>query len=349
MTDDQAPQPASDSGKDNGNGNNGTPAIADDFVLPFQTVNSNISGRIVRLGPSLDGILNRHDYPDAVGEALGQAVALTSLLGSALKFDGRLIMQTKTDGPLDLLVVNYDTPGNLRGYANFDANRLAKEVEAHKNNPDSANLQPRALGQGYLAMTIDPNGDMDRYQGIVALENETLTSAALTYFRQSEQLPTFIRLAVARVYEPTPAGGNSPGSKDGWTWRAGGLLLQHIAHEGGASTPEREGEPIPLAGEDDDAWQRTEILAGTVEDHELIDPHLSPERLLYRLFHEEGVRVNDPHPLADRCTCSRERVGRFLRGFAKSGLDDLRNEDGTINVTCEFCSKKYDFESGSGE
>ncbi len=309
---------------------------ADDFVIPFHTVRSNISGRIVRLGPGLDRILSRHGYPDAIGEVLGQALALTSLLGSALKFEGRLILQTKSDGPLDLLVANYDAPGNLRGYASFD----------HKRVPETGgddNEKSALLGAGTLAMTIDPGGEMDRYQGIVALENESLSSAALTYFRQSEQLPTFLRLAVAKVYQPRtkPVGSADSGY---WTWRAGGLLLQHIAHDGGNALGDTEGEPVPLSGGDDDGWRRTEMLAGTVEDHELTEPGLSPERLLYRLFHEEGVRVQESQSLTDHCGCSRERVTGFLSQFAVSSLDDLREEDGTINVTCEFCNQVYRYE-----
>ncbi|MBU1211602.1 MAG: Hsp33 family molecular chaperone [Alphaproteobacteria bacterium] len=320
---------------DNSQGNGGGPAHqGDDIVIPFQTVRSNISGRIVRLGPSLDHILSRHDYPEAVGEVLGQALALTSLLGSALKFEGRLILQTKTDGAIDLLVANYDTPGHLRGYASFDAARIPQTAAADPG--DTAAV----LGSGHLAMTIDPGGDMERYQGIVAIDNETLSSAALTYFRQSEQLPTFLRLAVARVYQP----GEPGASGDKWSWRAGGLLLQHIAHAGGSRSGEIEGEPLPLSGEDDDDWLRTEILAATVEDHELIDPGLSPERLLYRLFHEEGVRVQEASPLRDHCRCSRERVTGFLTQFAATGLDDLREDDGAITVTCEFCNEKYRYE-----
>lgn len=321
-----------DTGHDGGNG---TATPGDDIVIPFQTVRSNISGRIVRLGASLDHILSRHDYPDAVGEVLGQALALTSLLGSALKFEGRLILQTKTDGPLDLLVANFDTPGHLRGYASFDAARIPPTSGAAPS--ESATM----LGTGHLAMTIDPGGDMDRYQGIVAIEKETLSSAAQTYFRQSEQLPTFLRLAVARVYQP----GEPGASGDKWSWRAGGLLLQHIAHTGGTQSDEFEGEPLPLSGEDDDDWRRTEILAATVEDHELTDPGLTPERLLFRLFHEEGVRVQEARPLSDHCRCSRERVTGFLSQFAATGLDDLREDDGAITVTCEFCNEKYRYEA----
>lgn len=336
-------------GDTGGNGNGGAlSAPADDLVLPFQTVRSSIAGRLVRLGPCLDSILRRHDYPEAIGEILGQAVALTSLLGTAMKFDGRLILQTQTDGALDMMVVNYDTPGRLRGYANFDLSRVNEELAAYGIRPESGADRAHAaiLGKGHLAMTIDPGGHMDRYQGIVALERESLSSAARTYFRQSEQLPTFLRLAVARVYEPDKG---VEAGQDAWRWRAGGLLLQNIAQTGGYGSPEKEGEPLPLTGEDDEEWRRAETLAATVEDHELIDPSITPERLLYRLFHEEGVRVQTPHRLIDHCSCSRERVTGFLLQFAAEGLGDLREDDGAITVTCEFCNEKYRYEPGELE
>lgn len=324
---------------DHGAGINGS-AIPDDLVIPFRTVRSGVTGRLVRMGASVDRILQRHKYPAPVGQALGEALALTALLGTALKIDGRLILQTKSDGPLGLLVVNYDTPGHLRGYASFDAGRTAGMADA---DADGA-VDPAALyGTGHLAMTIDPGGDMDRYQGIVALESRPLAEAALTYFRQSEQLPTFLRLAVARVYVP----GENPDA-DGWSWRAGGLLLQNLAREGGLDgEAELSSEDGALFGEDDDDWQRTRILASTVEDHELIDPTLGPHQLLYRLFHEEGVRVHDAQTVEERCRCSRERVETFLRRFEGGGeLDDMREPDEAISVTCEFCSTTYRFEPG---
>ncbi|MEQ8824340.1 MAG: Hsp33 family molecular chaperone [Filomicrobium sp.] len=341
------------------NGNPEAQIAGDDAVLPFQTVRSGMAGRIVKLGPSLDQILSRHDYPDPVSETLGQALTLTSMLGAALKINGRLTLQTKSDGALDLLVVNYDTPGHLRGYASFDGEKLPKDTStAGPNSAGASASSPTAapdkqiLGDGYLALTIDPGGDMDRYQGIVALESESLSSAALTYFRQSEQLPTFIRLAVARVFEPDKSanGSNEPNDETAsepqgrWTWRAGGLMLQHVASTGGTAAPEQEGEALPLSGEDDEDWRRTHMLASTVEDHELTDPDLPAEDLLYRLFHEEGVRVQTPHRVQDQCKCSRERVTGFLDRFAAEGIDDLREPDGAIVVTCEFCNEKYRFE-----
>jgi len=308
---------------------------ADDIVLPFGTVKSRISGRIVRLGPAVDRVLDAHDYPDPIRTALGEALALTALLGHPIKAGGRLILQTKTDGPLGFLVVHYDAPGALRGYASFDQERLDALIA--KGPIVASDL----LGNGHMAMTIDPGSSLPSHQGIVALDNASLTDAAHTYFRQSEQLPTFIRLAVARQMVGGAANGTSP-----WRWRAGGLIVQHVPRLGGDPRPDEtpEERDARLHGEDDDDWLRVATLAATVEDHELIDPTLSPERLLLRLFHEEGVRVGEETPVAARCRCSRERIEGFLGGFSASDLEDMREDDGAVTVTCEFCSTKYRFE-----
>jgi molecular chaperone Hsp33 len=305
----------------------------DDIVLPFRTQRSGVIGRLVRLGASVDTILSHHDVPDPVAETLGEAVALTALLGTALKFDGKLIVQTKTDGILDFLVVNFEAPGRVRGYVRCDKARFAK------SSTNGGMAEGALLGSGHLAITIDPGEDMERYQGIVALDGGSLAQAALTYFQQSEQLPTFIRLALARHYQA--GAGGAPGA---WHWRAGGLMLQNLAVAGGkAPSPDEEDEI--LLGEDDD-WERTRLLAATVEDHELLDPMLAPERLLYRLFHEEGVRALPATPIEAYCRCSRERVEAFLRSFGAGDLADMREPDGGISVTCEFCSKTYRFAPG---
>jgi molecular chaperone Hsp33 len=310
---------------------------ADDLVLPFRTVRSDVVGRVIRLGSVVDAILSRHAYPEPVSHALGEALALTGMLGSALKDGAKLILQTKSDGPLDFLVADFEQPGKLRGYANFDKGNAA--LAGLRDRGDQGAL----LGSGHLAMTIDPGGDRDSYQGIVALEGEPLVTAAHTYFRQSEQLPTFIRLAVARHYGPAEGGGART-----WHWRAGGLMIQQLAREGGRRKElEGEAHDESLEGDDDENWNRARHLAATVEDHELIDPTLSPERLLYRLFHEEGVRVVPAQPLAEACRCSRERVEMYLKRFGAGELVNLREPDGSVSVTCEFCSRKYLFEPGA--
>lgn len=303
-------------------------AAADDLVLAFRTERSGMVGRVVRLGAAVDTILARHDYPAAIAEVLGEALVTAAMVGSGLKFPGRFIVQTKSDGPLGFLVVNYETPGRLRGYASFDRDRLEQAVAA---GGGAASI----LGQGHLAMTIDPEGDMERYQGVVALDGASLGDAVLGYFRQSEQLPTFVRLAVARVQQA---------GDDGWSWRAGGVMVQSVAPDGGHRRKPDEDDDETLAGAGDDDWRRVETLAATVEAHELTDPTLAPERLLFRLFHEEGVRVYEPSQLEVYCRCSRERVATFLESFAGEGIDDMRDGDGSVTVTCEFCNTPYRFD-----
>jgi molecular chaperone Hsp33 len=298
----------------------GAPATGrDDLVLPFSTDRSGIRGRLVRLGSVVDTILSRHAYPDAVSEALGQALALTAMLGQPLKPGGRLGLQTRTDGAIRFLLADYEAPGRLRGYASFDAGRIA----ALGPRPSQGAL----IGSGHLALTMEQQGQDDRYQGIVALEGQSIGAAALTYFRQSEQLPSYVRLAVARQ---RVAGGG------GWHWRAGGLLIQH-------PTADVEDDDSPSAPPEQEDWQRARILAASVEDHELIDPMLTPERLLFRLFNEEDVRVFRGQPLEAHCRCSRERVHMFLTRFSAEDLEGLREPDGGIAVTCEFCNTRYAF------
>ncbi|MGB3447839.1 MAG: Hsp33 family molecular chaperone [Xanthobacteraceae bacterium] len=303
----------------------------DDAVLPFDVDALDLRGRLTKLGPALDDLLEKHDYPAPVGKLLGEAVVLTVLLGSSLKFDGRFILQTQTDGPVSLMIVDFQAPDRLRAYARFDAARLA-------DGQDSAAL----LGRGHLAMTIDQGANMSRYQGLVALEGGNLEDAAHEYFLRSEQIPTRVRIAVGEEWR----GGEGDGPKH--RWRAGGLLLQFLP-----KAPERarqadldpgdapEGSVAHQVAEDD-AWVEGQSLIGTVEDIELIDPDLSGERLLFRLFHERGVRVYPTQRVQAKCSCSRDAVSGMLSRFAPEDRADMV-KDGKVVVTCEFCSSVYEF------
>src|SRR6201985_3332559 len=246
----------------------------DDAVLPFEVSALDLRGRLTRLGPAIDEILTKPAYPPSVGKLLGEAVVLATLLGSSLKFDGRFILQTQTDGPVSFLIVDFQLPDRLRAYARFDATRL-------KEGKDSGAL----LGKGHLAMTIDQGADMSRYQGLVALDGGSLEDAAHEYFLRSEQIPPRVRLAVGEEWR----GGDG---KAKHRWRAGGLLMQFLP-----KAPERARQADLHPGDapegtaahkvaEDDAWVEGQSLIATVEDVELIDPELSGERLLYRLFHE---------------------------------------------------------------
>src|SRR5215213_4493681 len=303
----------------------------DDAVLPFEVDALDLRGRLTRLGPALDDLLAKHDYPAAVGKLLGEAIVLTTLLGSSLKFEGRFILQTQTDGPVSFLIVDFQAPDRLRAYARFDAKRL-------KEGQDSGAL----LGKGHLAMTIDQGPDMSRYQGLVALEGGNLEDAAHEYFLRSEQIPTRVRLAVAEELRAASGGASH-------RWRAGGMLLQFVPR-----APERARVPdldpgdapegiTPHTIPEDDAWVEGRSLIETVEDVELIDPALSSEQLLYRLFHERGVRVFRSADLHAQCSCSRESVEAMLRSFPQNDRDDMV-ENGVIKVTCEFCSASYVFD-----
>src|SRR5580693_3842058 len=307
-----------------------SPVPVDDAVLPYEVDALDLRGRLTRLGPALDDVLTRHDYPTPVGKLLGEAIVLTTLLGSSLKFNGRFILQTQTDGPVSFLIVDFQAPDRLRAYARFDA----KEI---KEGQDSGSL----LGKGHLAMTIDQGPDMSRYQGLVALDGGGLEDAAHEYFLRSEQIPTRVRLAVGEEWR---GGGDGPRHR----WRAGGMLLQFLP-----KAPERARQPDLDPGDapegavspevvEDDAWVEGRSLISTVEDVELIDPDLSGERLLYRLFHERGVRVFPPLPLRAQCSCSREAVSSMLASFASKDRADMV-KDGKVVVTCEFCSSVYEF------
>jgi molecular chaperone Hsp33 len=273
-----------------------------------------------------------------VAKLLGEAIVLTVMLGSALKFEGRFILQTQSDGPVRMLVVDFTSPGNVRACARFDAGRIAAAVAAGEAAPG------RLLGHGHLAMTIDQGPEMSRYQGLVPLEGGDLEQAAHEYFSRSEQIPTRVRVAVGEEFR---AGENGAQRR----WRAGGILLQFLP-----SSTERARQPDLDPGDappgtalhvlpEDDAWVEGRSLVDTVGDIELLDPDLSSERLAYRLFHERGVRVFRTAPINAQCSCSRHNVENMLRGFSQEDRDDMV-EDGRITVTCEFCSSIYVFAPG---
>ncbi|MXP63628.1 Hsp33 family molecular chaperone HslO [Roseomonas sp. M0104] len=281
-------------------------------VQPFHLARKPVRGRLVRLGPLADALLTRHDNPPAVTALLGQALALTAGLAAALKFQGSFSLQAKGDGAVPMLLADCTDAGGLRGYARADGDKL----------PDGENPDAKALlGGGYLAFTCDQGPDMDRYQGIVAIEGSTLAEMTGHYFATSEQLGSRVWLAAAR----TPAG-----------WRATALILERIAGEGGIA-PELD------AAAQDDAWETALALATTVTEAELLDDGLSPDRLLYRLFHAEGLALGKPRPLSYGCRCSRARLASVLSGFGTDDLDHMA-EDGTITMTCEFCNVAFHFE-----
>ncbi|MCY4396769.1 MAG: Hsp33 family molecular chaperone HslO [Rhodospirillaceae bacterium] len=314
----------------------GPPASADavartDVLVPFRLERANLRGRAVRLGPAIDAILTRHDYPPPVADLLGEALALAAVLAGTLKYNGVFTLQAKGDGPVGMLVCDVTSDGNLRGYAEVDK---AAWAALGKTGPDGP--VPRYLGAGHLAFTVDQGADMERYQGIVELAGATLTECAQHYFRQSEQIETLLRLGVGRP--------------DGAGWQASALMIQRVpmaggvggvGGRGGAPKADDSGHVDEERREDD--WRRLAMLLGTVRNAEALAPDADPLRLLHRLFHADGVRVFEAQALRDRCRCSDDRAESALRMLDADDLADM-TIDGIVTVACQFCSRvrRYD-------
>lgn len=295
------------------------PAPRGDFVLPFDLPAAGLRGRIVRLDVSSTRALSAHVLPESASRVLGETLALSALLGTALKLDGRLTVQTKSDGALDLVTADYygaqdDKPKGVRGFARLNEARFA-ELGA---SPDFAQL----TGTGSLAITIEPRTNEQTYQGIVALSPDGIGASAETYFGQSEQLPTAIRLAAAPLFE---AGKSSP------AWRAGGIMLQ----------------VTPDAQRTDDDWDRLSMFLKTVEAIELVDTSLPAETLLWRLFHEDETRVLPAEPIAFRCDCDGERIASILKSYSAEDREGLADPDGVIRARCEFCGTVHEIGKAS--
>ena len=289
----------------------------DNMAASFQIEGWPVRGRLVRLGEAVDAIISAHNYPEPVAALLGEACALAALVGSSLKFDGRLIVQAQGDGPVRYVVADYDTSGTLRGYCRFDEEEVAAASTGF-SRPGAQTL----LGKGVFIMTLDQGPDFDRHQGITPIEGEGLSLCAEHYFAQSEQVPTKVRLAVGEV--TTEAGTH---------WRAGGAMIQMVAGD-------------ETRGSTDEVWDRTRALFQTLGDDELIDPTITPEILLFRLFHEDGVRLEEPRLLSAVCRCSEERIVGVLGSFSDEERQEMVEDDGKIRVTCEYCSTVYALDPG---
>jgi len=287
----------------------------DDIVTVFQLDGQPVRGRSVHLGESLNRAIGSR-YPQLVARLLGEAMMLCAIVARSLKFKGRLVIQCHgtNEGAVSLLLADCTTDGAIRGYARWDDDSL-KELELDNRNPGAKAL----LGGGTFSMTIDQGADMDQYQGLAAIEGDRLSDCAEHYFAQSEQIPTQIRLACGQIQTPG----------DELAWRGGGIMIQKIADD-------------ELRGDTQNAWITAQSLFGTISDEELLDPGLSQNDLLYRLFHEGGVRVIDTASIEAKCTCSRERLENTLSSFDAKALNDMA-ENGQIKANCEFCDTDYVF------
>lgn len=310
------------------------PPVGDqDMILPFSLDRSTVRGRIVRLDHVLHDMFSKHDYPHPVTQLLTEIAALSLLLGAMLKYEGLFTLQIKGDGPVSALVADVTNQGHIRAYASFDRDAVKK---AAKRKKDTAHNYYHLLGKGYIAFTVDQNIEgAERYQGIVELTGQSITDAIEHYFTQSEQIKAAFRIAVH--------------PQDGM-WRAGAIMIQQIPRLGGKEDAFDENGAVRTdieMPETDDAqeedWNRTRILLKSCRDDELLSPNLHAMDILYRLFHEEGVRVYTSIPVRHVCRCSHEKVEMILRQLPRSEVDTLMTEEGFVVVTCEFCSKRYSF------
>jgi len=288
---------------------------SENSVTVFQLDGQPVRGRAVTMGSALNKALGTR-YPDVVARLLGEAMLISAIVAQSLKFDGRLVIQCHgtNEGAVSLLMSDCTTDGHVRGYARWDEASL-KELKLDNRNPGAEDL----LGGGTFSMTIDQGPDMDQYQGLSAIEGARLSDCAEHYFKQSEQIPTEIRLVCGQLQEP----GKDP------VWRGGGVMIQKIAED-------------VTRGDTVEAWDTARALFQTLSDAELLDPELSQNDLLYRLFHEDGVRVVETSPIEAKCKCSRERLENTLKSFEKEALADMA-ENGVIDANCEFCDTTYEF------
>jgi molecular chaperone Hsp33 len=287
-----------------------------DAAIGVAIPSRNARGRIARLGPVVDAILDKHNYPPVIEKLLAEALTLTALLGSLLKEpQGQLTLQAQTEGgPIDLMVCDY-LGGELRGYVRHDAERVA-------DLPKDPAL-PDLFGKAYLAITFDQPVAKERYQGIVPLEGRNLGEAAQSYFAQSEQIPSLVRLAA---------------EKRGGRWFAGGLLLQHLP-EG------EEGRERLHTRLDHPDWPHVAILGGSVKDDELTDPELPLDDLLWRLFHDEDeLRTLAATSLRRGCRCDPDYVKSVIARFPEDERAAMVGDDGMIRVDCAFCSSSFAFQ-----
>ncbi|MCG7623781.1 Hsp33 family molecular chaperone HslO [Epibacterium sp. Ofav1-8] len=311
----------------------GTKIAWDDTVLPFQLDASDMRGRVARLDGVLDGILKQHNYPQPVEALVAEMALLTALIGQTMSLRWKLSLQVQSKGAVRMIATDYyapekeGEPARIRAYASFDPERIT----------DGAPFEQ--VGEGYFAILIDQGEGTQPYQGITPLAETSLSQCAEAYFAQSEQLPTRFSLSFGKSSEP--------GKPE--HWRAGGIMLQHMPKASPfAAQGEGTGEVLTAAdlvsGEEEENWNRVNILLETVEDLELIGPSVSPSELLLRLFHEERPRVYDAQSVRFGCTCSEDRVRQSLSIYSARDIETMTTEEGRVTADCQFCGAHYDLD-----
>ena len=307
----------------------------DDTVLPFQLDKADVRGRVARLDGVLSGVLKQHEYPEQVEALVAEMALLTALIGQSIKLRWKLSLQVQSRGAVRMIATDYygptddGEPARIRAYASFDAERLTAGAPFYQ------------VGEGYFAIMMDQGNGMKPYQGITPLAGGSLSACAEAYFAQSEQLPTRFALSFGKSIEP--------GVPE--HWRAGGVMLQHmpkaspfVSGEGGSGEGGLLSANDLVNGDDEENWNRANILLDSVEDMELIGPSVPPTELLVRLFHEEQPRVFDAQSVKFGCTCSEERVRQSLSIYSAKDIEKMTTPEGRVTADCQFCSAHYDLD-----
>ncbi len=306
----------------------------DDTVLPFQLDHSDIRGRVTRLDGVLSGILKQHNYPPSVEALVAEMALLTALIGQTIKLRWKLSLQVQSKGAVRMIATDFyapeveGEPARIRAYASFDPDRVT----------DGPAMEQ--IGEGYFAIMLDQGQGMQPYKGITPLSGDTLSSCAEAYFAQSEQLPTKFALSFGRSSEPGVAE----------RWRAGGIMIQHMpeaspfAKDGGSGEGGLLLADDLLTDEEGENWKRVNFHLATVEAMELIGPSLPMTDLLFRLFHEEGLRVFDASPVRFGCSCSEDRVRQSLSIYSAKDIETMTTDEGRVTADCQFCGAHYDLD-----
>ena len=308
-------------------------SVSDDTILPFQLDACDIRGRVARLDSTLVETLKQHSYPDVVTGLLAEAITLTALIGPTIKLRWKLSLQIRGNGPIRIIATDYygpqseGEPAKIRAYASVNYDTV-------KDVPGTGFEQ---IGQGMFAVLIDQGPDMIPYQGLTPLAGGSLAACAETYFAQSEQLPTKFNVAVA---QSTTSGPKTE-------WRAGGIMVQHMPK----ASPHAQKDPLSddgllsagdlVSGDDEDAWNRVTSHVDTADETELLGPIITPEKLLFRLFHEEAPRIFDVQPIKFGCSCSEDKVRNTLSIYGVKDIEKMTDDNGNVTADCQFCGAHY--------
>ncbi len=287
-----------------------------DFIRPFLLSEGLFRGNVVKLDNVVREVIRRKDYPESLTGLLAETQVVAALMSSALKYDGIFTLQIKGNGPVQTLVTDITSSGNIRSYARYDADAVSAVTVSEIKERGTV---PALLQSGYISFTIDINGGTDRYQGAVELQGRDVATCALQYFKQSEQIETVLKIAV-----------------DTENMKAAGIMLQQMPAFGGNKTGYNKTED-EIAEE----WNTNVILLSSLKNNEMLDDNITAERLLYMIYNEQDITVFDEKPLTFACRCSKERIMAVVASFSENDLKEVFKDD-RAEITCEFCGEKYE-------